>query len=91
MKKLSEAASRYTSEISKWYSEQVAIIQMVAEVAEHGLNNDEDKKMYTTSVLEENTQFVDLYVAYEDRKFISGTDIENPDDYDCLKCNYRSS
>ena len=83
MEKLEQAGGRYTSEISNWYIKQKAVVESLAETAGHGLNTKAEKEAYTKAQLEKNTQLVDLYLAYENRDLILGSESVLPEEYDC--------
>lgn len=82
MDKLTEAADRYTSEISKWYTSQEVIVETFAEVVGNGLEDEEGIQAYASNKLSENTQLINLYLGYENGHTIVGSGEVLPEDFD---------
>ncbi|MEE1072424.1 MAG: methyl-accepting chemotaxis protein [Cellulosilyticum sp.] len=82
MDELTEAAGKYTQQISNWYMNQKAIVETFAETIGRGLVDKADIKVYASNKLKENTQLLDLYLGYEDGETILGSDVLLPQDYE---------
>ncbi|MBE6025220.1 MAG: methyl-accepting chemotaxis protein [Cellulosilyticum sp.] len=82
MEHLSDATGKYTSQISKWYIQQQAVVESLAGLEEYNLR-EEEKEAAAKKKLAENEQLLDLYLAYEDHFLIKGGNSELPEGFDC--------